>query len=511
MALSGRACRRAGALLAFLLSVSWFDPGLAQEPSDPLDPLVRALAEGRAALGAEKTEPAIAAFRHAQGLLGQLLLYGERERFFVEESAAIYRGLAEAYLRSRDPYAAAVEAYRGVNLVASDARLWTLLGLARHQMADIDGAAEALGRAVLLDPDAAEAHWGLGLVAIAENRPSAARDHGRRAYEISERPRFALGLAQWAAVDGDYAAAGDALATYLALAPEDPSAESYRRLRRFYRELGRAPVNVIDERVTRLQLSFDLKPGDEIPYVPVRINGRESAYILFDTGAERNVIDRSYAESIGVGPILPGGPLHGAYRQSPGGYAIVDSVAFGSVTAQRVPFAVGDFAALNLRGQGDYYIAAVINPALVFREFLVILDLGHRRIELVRYGAGGETYIGRQTRLRKNAIPFHFDVNGVWPVVPVSLDGARALPFLVDTGASDVFIARETAAALMLDPARFVASAGGYSREDLRFLMLDGALAEPWGIAVHGILGFPFFRGMRVAFDYRSMTMVLEN
>lgn len=507
---------RAGALVALALAAPWTagwaaaapiqDSSLDQESS--LDAII---AQAEAATAAGALDPAVATFRRAQGLLGQRLIYDGSDRALSDQHARIYRGLAEAYLRAGNPYAAAVEAERGANLASNDARLWTLLGLARHRLGRIDGAAAALERALELDPDEAESLWGLALVAIARNQSEKAREQARRAFEISRRPRFALGLAQWAAVEGNYSAAARALEDFLSLAPDDPGAESYRRLQQFYREVGTRPANVIDSAVTRLQLNFDMKAGDEIPYVAVRFNGQPPAYILFDTGAERNVIDRSYARSIGVGPIYAGGALHGAYRQSPGGYAIVDSIAMGSVTVRRVPFAVADFGALNLRGQGDWYIAGVINPALMFRDFLVVLDFGHRRIELERYAAGGDAYVERRTRLRKTTFPFHFDVNGVWPIMPVSLDGARGLPFLVDTGASDVFIASGVADALRLDPARFVASAGGYTRESLRFLLFDGIPAEPWGIAFHGILGYPFFRGMRVAFDYRSMTMVLEN
>ena len=483
-------------------------PGAIREPVPALGQALEA-AEAALAAGADVT--AIAEFRRAQGALGQRLLYGSGERYFVEEGARIHRGLAEAYLRTGEAYAAVVEAERGVNLDVQDARLWALLGLARHRVADIEGAAEASRQALALDPGLAEGHWALALAAIAANRPADARAHARQAYAISRQPRYVLGIAQWATVQGEFASAAEALGEYLALARDDPNLESYRHLRRFLEEVGRAPAIRIDESVRRVQLNFDLKSGDEIPYVPVRFNGREPAYILFDTGAERNVIDRSYAQSIGVSPIYPGGPLHGVYRQSPGGYAIVDSIGFGSVLVERIPFAVGDFAALHLRGQGDYLIAGVINPALVFREFLVVLDFGHRRIELVRYDDGARSYAERATRLRKTTTPFWFDVNGVWPVIPVSLDGARGLPFLADTGASDILIARGTAAALRLDPARFVAAAGDHTAENLRYLLLDGIPAEPWGIAVHGILGFPFFRGMRVVFDYQNMTITLEN
>ena len=133
----------------------------------------------------------------------------------------------------------------------------------------------------------------------------------KKAYELSPRPEFALSLARWAEVEGNYGAAASALENYLDLAPDGSHAEGYRRLLRFYRHVGRQPANDIDPRVNRVQLNFDLKPGDEIPYVAVSVNGSEPAYVLLDTGAERNVIDLEYARSIGVGPILPGGRLRG--------------------------------------------------------------------------------------------------------------------------------------------------------------------------------------------------------
>lgn len=470
-----------------------------------------ALSAARAARESGDAESAVAAWRRAQGVLGLHLLYSGDDRFLYEESVEIYRGLAEAYLGLDLPYAAAIEAARGVNITEDDPRLWTLLGSARYRLADVSGAIEAFERGLALDPGQAEAHWGLALAATAGNRLAEARERGTRALSLSPQPRYALALAQWAAAAGDFAEAAAGLERFLELGSDDPRAGGYRNLAGFYREVARAPANRIDSRVTRAQLNFDLKSGDEIPYVPVRFNGSSEAYVLFDTGAERNVIDRQFARSIGVERIWPGGRLHGAYRQSPGGYAIVDSLGIGSLAIARVPFAVGDFEALELRGQGSYYIAAVINPALVLRDFLVLLDYGHRRIELVRYGAGGEEYLARPYKLRRTIVPFLFDANAVWPVISVSLDGSRPLPFLADTGASDLLLGRSTGSALLVDPERFTATAGGHSREDLRAILLDGTPGEPWGIDVHGVIGYPFFRDMRIAFDYQRMQLAIEN
>lgn len=452
---------------------------------------------------------AVDEYRRAQGLLGLELLYGRSGRPLYEESAAIHRGLAEAYLELHDPYAAAVEAAWGVAVEEEDPRLWTLLGLARYRLADMDGAAQALGRAATMGEDA-DVQWGLGLVAAASNRLADARQRGRRALALAPRPRYALALAHWSAADGDLAAAADALGTFLRLAPDDPRAEGYANLRRFWRAAGAAPTVRFDPGVTRIQLNFDLKPGDEIPYVPVRIDGGEPVYVLLDTGAERNVIDREYARRAGI-EVWPGGRLHGAYRSSAGGYALVDRLTIGSAVVERVPFAVGDFAALNLRGQGEWYIAAVVNPAIVLRDFLVVLDYGHRRIEAIRLDAGGADYARSRTRLRKTVTPFWFDANGVWPVVDARLDGSREMPLLADTGASDLLVERGTAAALRIDPRGFSVEAGGRLETGLRGLLLDGDPGESWGIDLRGILGFPFFRDKRIAFDYENMLLIMED
>jgi hypothetical protein len=45
----------------------------------------------------------------------------------------------------------------------------------------------------------------------------------------------------------------------------------------------------------------------------------------------------------------------------------------------------------------------------------------------------------------------------------------------------------------------------------LRAILLDAMPGEAWGIDIHGVLGFPFFRGMRIAFDYGRMEMAIED
>jgi len=182
------------------------DPPAGEAAVFATDSLAATVAVARAAQDRGELEAAVAAWRRAQGVLGLELLYGGDDHFRYEESAEIQRGLAEAYLALDVPYAAAVEAARGANMVEADAGLWTLLGIARYRLADMDGAAEALERALTLDSGQVEAEWGLALVAASGNHLDEATRRGARVLSLWPEPRFALGLAQWSAAAGDYAA-----------------------------------------------------------------------------------------------------------------------------------------------------------------------------------------------------------------------------------------------------------------------------------------------------------------
>ena len=253
-----------------------------------------AIAQAETALRDGRTAEAIVEFRRAQAVLALEQIYhgaGESRPpgAFETASARIHRGLAEAYLEAGQAYAALVEAEHGVNADHEDGRLWMLLGLARYRLAEVDSAAAALGRAAALGADDADVHWARALVAVARNQIPAGIEEVRRAHERSPDARFALALARWAALQGDHGAAAEALDDFLRLAPGDPRAEGTRNLARFYREVARAPAAVVDPGVTRVQIRFDLKRGDEIPYVPARLNGQPEAYVLFDTGAAATI------------------------------------------------------------------------------------------------------------------------------------------------------------------------------------------------------------------------------
>jgi hypothetical protein len=183
---------------------------------------------------------------------------------------------------------------------------------------------------------------------------------------------------------------------------------------------------------------------------------------------------------------------------------------------QNVPVSVADFDTLGLRGRASYYVAGVLNPALLLRDFLVRVDFYHRTIDLQRYDAGGAAYAESSPALRRLSVPFRFNADGTGVVVVGELGHSGGHPLLLDTGASDVYVSSRVASVLGLDPLDLSVGLGDYRRDRLRahFLRELGTVEEggqPEGVVYDGILGYPFFRDMRLVFDYYHGLLLIEN
>jgi hypothetical protein len=101
-------------------------------------------------------------------------------------------------------------------------------------------------------------------------------------------------------------------------------------------------------------------------------------------------------------------------------------------------------------------------------------------------------------------------------VVVGDLGSSSGHPLLLDTGASDVYLSSRVGSVLALDPLDVRVGLGDYRRDKLRahFLRDLGAVEEgglPAGVAYDGILGYPFFRDMRLVFDYYHGLVLIEN
>ena len=88
---------------------------------------------------------------------------------------------------------------------------------------------------------------------------------------------------------------------------------------------------------------------------------------------------------------------------------------------------------------------------------------------------------------------------------------------LVDTGASDLYLTAALARVLNVDPLDVSVSLGDVRRTRLRAHVLreglpsGGEPGEVGGVAVEGVLGYPFFRGLRLVFDWYHGLLLLES
>jgi hypothetical protein len=118
--------------------------------------------------------------------------------------------------------------------------------------------------------------------------------------------------------------------------------------------------------------------------------------------------------------------------------------------------------------------------------------------------------------LRRLSVPFRFNADGTGVVVVGELGHSGGHPLLLDTGASDVYVSSRVASVLGLDPLDLSVGLGDYRRDRLRahFLRELGTVEEggqPEGVVYDGILGYPFFRDMRLVFDYYHGLLLIEN
>lgn len=162
-------------------------------------------------------------------------------------------------------------------------------------------------------------------------------------------------------------------------------------------------------------------------------------------------------------------------------------------------------------------MGGVLSPALLFRDFLVRVDFARRTIDLERYDAGGSGYLSRRPALRRDSVPLRFNADGTGMVVQAEIGGSRGHPMLVDTGASDLYLDAGLARALDVDPLDLTVALGDVRRTRLRAHLLRDRPpgvhdpGEPRGVALEGVLGYPFFRGLRLVFDWYHGLLLLES
>jgi tetratricopeptide (TPR) repeat protein len=484
-----------------------------------LEDAVRHAEAGERALAAGDAPTALAAFERASSVLGAAAVYGRADPdAFGDVARRVAAGEAAAHLAAGDPYLARLAALRALNSDPADPSLLVLLGTAAYREARFAEADSAFGEAVRRDPSLAAAHAGLGLLDLSANRLASARDRLRRSLDLEETPEVLRLLARIAVLERDYAEAARRLRQAAERDPRLPDARraQIRERARVYDRLGDGRGSRFRRPVTRGQLRFDLARGDEVPLLPVRVNGRDPVYLILDTGAEDHVLDLAFARELGLELSRPVGSIESTLGGAERRLAVLDSLNLDGIVVERVPVSVADLTVLGLGGRGSYTVGGVLSPALLFRDFLVRVDFARRTIELERYDAGGSGYLSRRPALRRDSVPLRFNADGTGMVVAAEVGASRRHAMLVDTGASDLYLDAGLARALDVDPLDLTVALGDVRRTRLRaHLLRDRAAAgdpgEPRGVALDGVLGYPFFRGLRLVFDWYHGLLLLES
>lgn len=476
--------------------------------------------EGERALAAGEARRALALFERASAELGKLLVYGRPDPdVWGDASRRVAAGSARAYLALGEPYLARIEALRALNVDPADAALQAVLGASFYREGRFADAERAFAEALRIDPASGPAHAGRALLDLSANRLASARERYLQAYRLDRDPERLWGLARIAFLERDYEAAADHLREYLDRARDLPAdrRDEVRERARVYGRLKDGKGSRFASRVTRGQLRFDVAKGDEVPLLPVRVNGRDAAYFIFDTGAQDHVLDRAFARELDLALSGPAGRVENVLGSVERRLGVVDSLNLQGILIEKVPFSVADLAELGLQGKGGYYVAGVLSPALLFRDFLLRVDFYHRTIELQRYDAGGRDYAEGRAALRRRAVPFRFDADGTGMIVEGELGSSGGHSLLLDTGASDIYLSAVSGRVLDLDPLDVRIGLGDYRKTGLRVHFLrdlepggDERL-PPTGVAYEGILGYPFFRDMRLVFDYYHGLLLIES
>lgn len=264
---------------------------------------------------------------------------------------------------------------------------------------------------------------------------------------------------------------------------------------------------------------------DPLPVVRLTIGGR-SADFLIDTGAPDIVLERSFAEKLGLS--LKDGAV-GTFaggQQAPVSRTVVPLLEIGGVRIRNVPAAVTASLGLQLPGST---IEGVVGTGLLM-HFLSTIDYCSGALVLAPRSASAE-FQNRSATAGGNAVPFWL-VGDHFVFARGKLNQTGGL-FMIDTGlaggglvatkaaleAAGVKLDENTAmtgqgggGAVTFTPFRAAATLGNLTRSDVPGIYIPGrsALAAfPFESA--GMISHAFFRNSRLTLDFDAMKMTTEN
>jgi len=377
---------------------------------------------------------------------------------------------------------------------------------------DFGRAGSMFQAAIATNPFEADAHAGLGRLALQKLDLITAWPHFERALEYSSRHPQAL---------------EDLALSYHMLGEFERAAQFYERMGAMFKPIVEMLRSFGDSKPYRVTLPADevrvpLSASDPLPVVEVSVGGKGPYRFYIDTGAAEVFVDSALAKELGlrdfgeVQGLFPGGGTR------PVSIVRLPSLELGGVRVEDLPGNTMDLSAAS--AQLGRPIHGILGVHFLMR-FTATID----------YRRGGALVLRRKERvwnLPGERLPFVI-VGDHYLLTRGSINGVPVLWF-VDTGfAGEVPIAA-TGSALMASGVRvgtgkvlgqggggshvlrtFVAESvavGGVKRERVPGLtdVMPGVLERRFRVRIGGMLGHGFFRRGALTIDFREMIMLLE-
>jgi len=359
-----------------------------------------------------------------------------------------------------------------------------------------------------------------------------------------------LRLGEIALLGNRFTDAEEQLARAITLLPDDRRAKSllaecYYRQDKFnqaasiYRDLGRAAIADQLDSFSGL-IPYEISGNadvthvkftqtDPLPIVKARINDGEEIYLLIDTGGGELILDKGYAEAIGVrlfGP--PDTGLFAGGKTALIHHGTIESIQLGDFKIKNVPVAVkkGRMLPMNVRIDG------VLGTVLLY-HFLSTLDYPNGELVLQRRTPQELTALDKAIAARRTyTVPFWM-ADRHWLVAWGKINQIASCLMHIDTGMGgggfDCHESVRKAAGIDLTGLPTVEGMGGGGPVTITpFEVQEVALGDARRFNVRGLFGgmppqmeyakgfrigaivsHGFFRSYTVTFDFQRMKMHL--
>lgn len=258
--------------------------------------------------------------------------------------------------------------------------VWAFLtsaGMAADVLANADAlysagkfteAQAAYKKAAAADPGSAAAHRRLGALALLSNRLSDAETELQTALRLDPGDKRASGLLGEAYYRRDDFAGAAQLFRAAGREGHAKCLESFA---------GKTPY---EHTPLEKPASAPFVITDPLPLVRVRVNDREDATFVIDTGAAEVVLDRAFAKQLGIPELGSATGTFAGGRQAAVGHGRLDSLALGELTVRNLPVGLMDLAPVSRAIFPEHPIQGVIGTVF-FYHFLTTLDYpGHRLV-----------------------------------------------------------------------------------------------------------------------------------